>query len=117
MNASTQTKWFTACSSDDLVTDSGVAVIIEDKQIALFFIPCQIENKNKVYAVDNFCPVSSANVISRGIVGDTAGEVVVASPIYKQHFSLINGQCIEDENFALNVYPAEISNGQVRIAL
>ena len=42
----------------------------------------------QVYALDNFDPHSGANVLSRGIVGDLSGELVVASPVYKHHFSL-----------------------------
>ena len=44
----------------------------------------------------NLDPFSRANVLSRGIVGDLKGELVVASPVYKQHFSLRTGQCVED---------------------
>src|SRR5258708_13508282 len=51
--------------------------------------------------------------MSRGIVGDIGGEVVVASPIYKQHFSLITGRCLEEPRFAVPAYMAEVRNGQI----
>ena len=44
-----------------------------------------------MYAIGNYDPASDANVLARGIVGDIGGEIVVASPIYKQHFSLRHG--------------------------
>ena len=50
----------------------------------------------RVYAIGNHDPASGANVLARGIVGDIGGELVVASPIYKQHFSLITGRCLEE---------------------
>jgi nitrite reductase/ring-hydroxylating ferredoxin subunit len=34
----------------------------------------------------------------RGIIGDLQGERVIASPIYKQHFSLATGRCLEDKD-------------------
>jgi assimilatory nitrate reductase catalytic subunit len=53
------------------------------------------------------------NVLSRGIVGDLGGELVVASPLYKQHFSLITGRCLEEPEHAVPVYLARIHEGQV----
>jgi NAD(P)H-dependent nitrite reductase small subunit len=66
-----------------------------------------------VFAIDNFDPVSEVNVLSRGIVGDIQGEYVVASPIYKQHFSLTTGRCLEDPSKSVNVYPARVVAGHI----
>jgi NAD(P)H-dependent nitrite reductase small subunit len=57
-----------------------------------------------VHAIGNHDPFSRANVLSRGIVGDLKGELVVASPVYKQHFSLASGRCLEDPSVRLQVY-------------
>lgn len=46
-----------------------------------------------LYAVDNRDPRSGANIIGRGLVGSVQGELVVAAPLYKQHFSLRSGEC------------------------
>jgi nitrite reductase (NADH) large subunit len=35
-----------------------------------------------------------AHVLSRGIVGELRGERVVASPLYKHHYSLATGRCL-----------------------
>ena len=43
-------------------------------------------------------------MIGRGIVGDLKGELVVASPIYKQHFRLTDGQCLEDATRRLRTW-------------
>jgi hypothetical protein len=59
---------------------------------------------------------SQAFVMSRGIIGDLQGERVVASPIYKQHFSLATGRCLEDKDQKLLVFPSKIENGRVWIS-
>ena len=41
------------------------------------------------------------------------GEPVVASPIYKHHFSLITGRCIEDAEQSVRVYPARVTDGRI----
>lgn len=112
------------CSRADLVAGSGIVAWHEGHQIALFYLPCRPgaadglpgrpgaagESFNRpkaageLYAVDNHDPFSGANVIGRGIVGDLKGELVVASPIYKQHFRLTDGQCLEDATRRLRTW-------------
>ncbi len=41
-------------------------------------------------------PGSRANVLSRGILGDAAGEPVVISPLYKQRIRLRDGCQVEN---------------------
>ena len=99
------------CQESDLVASSGVAALFKGEQIALFYLPD--EDSQKIYVVGNYDPLGRANVISRGIVGDVKGEPVVASPLYKQHFSLITGRCIENDDVSLPVYRAELLAGEV----
>jgi nitrite reductase (NADH) small subunit len=54
-------------------------------------------------------------VLSRGIVGDINGELVVASPVYKQHFSLLTGRCLEDASVSVVVYAARVDGADVLI--
>ncbi|MDX9875569.1 MAG: nitrite reductase small subunit NirD [Spongiibacteraceae bacterium] len=103
---------FIACHVTDLVEYSGVCALVNGQQVALFYLPMR---NPKIYAIDNFDPIGAANVLSRGIIGELRGELVVASPLYKQHFSLTTGRCLEDETVAVRVWPAEISNGLVRV--
>ncbi len=58
-------------------------------------------------------PASGVNVLSRGIVGDIGGDLVVASPIYKQHFCLATGRCLEEADFSVTTYPVRLVEGQV----
>lgn len=89
------------CSKKDLIANSGVCVLLGDAQIAVFYLPA--ENPS-VFGISNWDPIGKANVLSRGIVGDVGGELVVASPLYKQHFSLVNGQCLEQEEIAVRTF-------------
>jgi len=95
------------CLLEDIVPDTGVCALVGGEQVAVFRI------EEKIYAVGNRDPFSGANVLSRGIVGDLKGEPVVASPVYKQHFSLLSGRCIEDGAARVPVYGARVEDGFV----
>ena len=99
--------WRFVCELDDILPDAGVAALIDGKQIAVFRVG------DNVHALANFDPHSDANVLSRGLVGDVQSEPVVASPIYKHHFSLITGRCIEDADMSVPVYPARVTDDRV----
>src|SRR5690606_23324464 len=105
-------QWVEVCSLDDITPNTGVGALINDQQIALF----RVGNEKRVYALSNQDLFSKAFVMSRGIIGDLQGERVVASPIYKQHFSLATGRCLEDKDQKLLVFPSKIENGKVFIS-
>jgi NAD(P)H-dependent nitrite reductase small subunit len=95
------------CRLDDVLPNTGVCALIEGKQIALFRIA------DSIYATDNYDPASAANVLSRGLLGDVNGEGVVASPIYKHHYGLTTGRCLEDPTKSVTVYPVRVIDGEV----
>lgn len=99
--------WSFVCDLEEILAHTGVCALIDGKQIAVFRIDDQ------VFAIDNHDPASGVNVLSRGIVGDIKGEPVVASPIYKHHYSLLTGRCIEDPDKSVRVYAALVENGRV----
>jgi NAD(P)H-dependent nitrite reductase small subunit len=99
------------CRLDEIVPDTGVAALVGAEQVAVFRID------QKVYAIGNRDPFSGANVLARGIVGDLKGELVVASPVYKQHFSLVTGLCIEDPSVSVPVYRTRVEGGEIQILL
>lgn len=98
------------CKVNDLVPGIGIGALINGQQIALFKL-----RSGEIYAVGNYDPFSEANVISRGLVGDLKGHKVVASPIYKQHFDLVTGVCLEDESVSLPVFSVQVEDDQVRV--
>ena len=112
MNAIDELDWIEICHLDDITPNTGVGAIVEDQQIALF----RVGHEKRVYALSNQDPFSQAFVMSRGILGDLQGERVVASPIYKQHFSLATGRCLEDKNQKLLVFPSKIEDGRVFVS-
>ena len=101
------------CKRTDLVPSSGVCVKHGEKQIAIFYLPA---NEPPLFALDNWDPIGKANVMSRGIIGTVGDELVVASPIYKQHFSLMSGQCLEEE-VSIPSYAITLQGDDVSIAI
>ena len=102
-------RWHDVCALEDLIEGAGVGALVGGRQIALFLV------HGRVYALDNFDPASRANVLSRGLTGNLQGERVVASPIYKHHFVLTSGRCIEDSTFNVTAYPTRVEDGRVRV--
>jgi len=98
------------CKLADIVPNTGVCALVGGHQVAVFRV-----DDDRVYALSNLDPFSRANVLSRGIVGDLKGELVVASPVYKQHFSLATGQCLEEPDVRVPVFSARVENGAVWI--
>ncbi|MEQ8289067.1 MAG: nitrite reductase small subunit NirD [Gammaproteobacteria bacterium] len=103
--------WQPVCPFEELVEHVGVCALLGRNQVAVFKF-----NGGEIYAIDNYDPFSDANVLSRGISGDIKGQPVVASPIYKQHFNLETGQCLEDESVTLPTYKIQVIDGIVHIA-
>ena len=103
--------WTTVCHLDDILPNAGVAALIDETQVAIFRV------EDKVYALANKDPFSNANVLSRGIVGSVKGTLVVASPIYKQHFSLEAGNCLEDDAVSIPCYQARTEGNLVQIQI
>jgi nitrite reductase (NADH) small subunit len=101
--------WEFVCKSSEVPTDAGVAALVGNQQIAIFNIT------GAYFAIDNFDPVSQANILARGIVGSIKGELVVASPLYKQHYSLQTGQCLEQENIRVMCYPLRCIDDRIEI--
>src|ERR1700761_7882160 len=104
--------WTVACAYDRLIPWRGVGVLLPDgEQAALFRL-----DDGSVHAVGNIDPFSGAAVMSRGIVGDRGGRATVQSPIKKQAFALVDGNCLDDQDVSLAVYATRIVDGQVEIA-
>lgn len=103
--------WYTACRMSDLVEGSGVCALVNGQQVAIFHLPAE---QPALYAIDNFDPIGRANVLARGIVGDIRGELVVASPLYKEHFNLANGRCLE-KDYAVRAWPIRRNGDSIEV--
>jgi len=100
------------CSKTDLIENSGICALVNGEQIAIFYVP---KHEQQLFAISNWDPIGKANILSRGIVGDLNGAVVVASPLYKQHFDLESGTCLEEADCSVKVYPVNLKNDKVII--
>ena len=106
-------QWKLVCKQSDLVVGAGVAAMVNGEQVALFYVP---ESENKVFALGNWDPIGKANVLSRGLVAHLQGEWVVASPLYKQHFVLSSGHCLE-EDIRVPSWEAKLEGDEIYIAV
>src|SRR4051812_24216317 len=105
-------EWHDACVIDDVAPGSGLAVSVGNEQIAIVRT-----QDGFLAALSNFDPFSNAFVIARGVVGEYAKAPTITSPIYLQRFYLETGECLEDRNTRLSVFPVRVWNGQIQIAL
>ena len=112
--AITRTEWLQVCKRSDLVANSGVCALVGDQQIALFFLP---EQEPQLYAIDNWDPIANAGVIGRGLVAEINSELTVASPLYKQHYRLTDGQCLEESDIKLASFPVAFDGDNVLIEI
>lgn len=103
--------WLTICPLNELIPFIGARALLGKHQIALFRVAM-----DQIYAIGVYDPFSDAAVLSRGIVGDVQGQLVVASPIYKHHFNLRTGRCLEKPSVGVPVYAVRIVDGEVQVA-
>lgn len=105
--------WVPVCTLDDIVPNTGVCALVDGAQIAVFHLD---NDDSKVFAIENFDPASQASVLSRGLVGNLGERIVVASPIYKHHFDLRTGECLEAPEYSVNAFAARVEDGRVWVS-
>lgn len=106
------TTWLAVCRLDDLVPERGAAALVAGEQVALFRLL-----DGTVHAIGNRDPFSGAHVMARGIVGTRAGAPMVAGPLYKQHFDLRSGRCLEEPGTRVPVRAVQVVAGTVLVAV
>ncbi|MFD9895520.1 nitrite reductase small subunit NirD [Amycolatopsis sp. NPDC058986] len=103
--------WTAVCAAGAVPEWSGVAALFDgDVQVAVFRLP-----GDRFYALSNLDPCSGAAVLARGIVGDSGGVPVVASPVYKERFDLRTGECLDAEGVSVPVYGVRVRGGVVEV--
>lgn len=108
--------WQPVCGREDLVPNSGVVALVGTAQVALFQV-IDANGATQLFAVDNRDPVTGINVIGRGIIGSLAGDLVIASPLYKQHYRLKDGTCLENPAMRLRTWAVRLEGDVVEIDL
>ena len=107
------TNWVQICKDTDLLADTGVCALVNGKQVAIF----KSRRLNELFAVENYDPIGEANVLSRGIIGSIGDAIVVASPLYKQHFNLRTGECLEKPEYTLETFAVREQNGWIEVGV
>ncbi|WP_432095250.1 nitrite reductase (NAD(P)H) small subunit [Streptomyces sp. bgisy100] len=119
-------RWLAVCDLAALTPGRGVAALLPDgRQVAVF-----LDRGGAVYAIGNQDPFTGAYVLSRGLVGRTAGDgeaaaeeggdsttegtdgpgavdgarAFVASPLLKQRFCLTTGRCLDDASVTVPAF-------------
>ncbi len=104
--------WTEVCLKSQLSPGTGVCALVKGQQIAIFWEGLS----DQVFALSNYCPFGKVNMLSRGIIGDYQGELMVASPLYKQRFSLATGRCLDDENVSIATYKVKVEGDSIKVA-
>jgi len=100
------------CSIDDILPNTGVAALVGDRHVAVFRI-----GQDRFHAIDNIDPRSGASVLSRGLIGNLGERIVVASPLYKNHFDLNTGECLEAPEQSVKAHAVQVQGGRVLVAV
>jgi len=104
--------WTAVCPATEILPNTGVCALVEDRHVAVFRI-----GQNEFFAIDNIDPKSRASVLSRGLTGNLGERVVVASPVYKNHFDLATGECLEEPQHSVRAHAVRINGESVQVAL
>ncbi len=100
------------CQISDIIPGTGVCALVNGEQVAVF----RPTDAEEVFAISNTDPFYQSNVLSRGLICQHKGELWVASPLKKQRFNLVTGECMEDERFSVRSYQARVTKGEVEIS-
>lgn len=109
-----ETTWTPVCAIDDILPNTGVCALVQERHVAVFRVEDDVQ---RIFAIDNFDPNSQASVLSRGLVGNLGARIVVASPIYKHHFDLSSGECLEAPDNSVRAYAVRVQDGQVSVGI
>ena len=111
MLAKTHT-WTAVCAQEAIVPHTGVCALVEGHHVAVFRL-----GEDRFYAIDNVDPKSGASVLARGLLGSLGERIVVASPLYKNHFDLYSGECLEAPEHSVRAHAVRVHEGRVQVAL
>ena len=106
------TGWTPVCRIDDILPDTGVCARVQGRHVAVFRV-----GTDRLYAIDNVDPKSGASVLSRGLIGNLGERIVVASPLYKNHFDLATGECVEAAEHSVRTHAVRADDGRVFVSL
>ncbi len=107
----TTENWTRVCEDQLIAPNTGVCALVNNEQIAIFYS----QPLDEVFAISNFDPIGKANVLSRGLLCSFGEAICVASPLYKQHFNLRTGECLEDSDNSVKAYKVKREDGWISL--
>jgi nitrite reductase (NADH) small subunit len=114
MTRDTERAWQPVCPVGDILPNTGICALVGGRHVAIFYVD---DAPERLYAIDNVDPHSQASVLARGLVGNLGDRLVVASPLYKHHFDLRSGECLEAPEHSVAAYPVRVENDTVLVAV
>ncbi len=105
-------RWTPVCPLEAIVPHTGVCALVDGRHVAVFRL-----DGERLFAIDNVDPKSGASVLSRGLIGSLGERIVVASPLYKNHFDLATGACLETPEHSVAVHAVRVEDGRVLVAI
>lgn len=114
MNRDPSPAWQPVCAFADILPNTGICALVGDRHVAVFHVEDAAE---RLYAIDNVDPHAGASVLSRGLVGSLGDRIVVASPLYKHHFDLRSGECLEAPERSVPAYRVRMQDNTILVAV
>lgn len=105
--------WYKVATTADIPENSGACVMYNGHQVAIY----NFTSRGEWYATQNLCPHKQEMALSRGLIGDSAGEPKVACPFHKKSYSLKTGSCLNGDPYEIEVYPVKVENGIVFLGI
>jgi NAD(P)H-dependent nitrite reductase large subunit/NAD(P)H-dependent nitrite reductase small subunit len=106
-------EWVDVGDVSDFPIDGGATIKYGKSQIAVF----NFASRGEWYASQNMCPHRKAFVLSRGMIGESAGTPKVACPLHKKTFSLQSGDSLQGEEYRIQTFPVKVSGVRVLLEL
>ncbi|GAA1950421.1 nitrite reductase small subunit NirD [Agromyces allii] len=104
------TTWVRVCEIRELEPGWGEVALLGTDQVALVRL-----GGEEVYAVDHLDPHTGAPVMARGITGSRGDRLTIASPLHKEVYDLVTGECFTNEELALRTFASRVVDGVVEV--
>jgi nitrite reductase (NADH) large subunit len=106
-------EWMNLGSAAMVPKDGGATFKFGRHQIAVF----NFAHRDEWYACQNLCPHKQEMVLSRGIIGDTAGIPKVTCPMHKKSFSLKNGRGLGEDIYSIQTFQVKVEGDDLLVQL
>ncbi|MFF2369594.1 nitrite reductase small subunit NirD [Agromyces sp. NPDC058110] len=102
--------WVRVCEVRDLEPGWGEVALLGSDQVALVHL-----GGDEVYAVDHLDPHTGAPVMARGITGSRGDRPTIASPLHKEVYDLVTGECYTNGALSLRTFAARVVDGAIEV--